>query len=64
MLHGNKLYRVPEAADVLNVSVKTLWSWIGTQKIGVTRLCGRSVRISQQELDRIVADGSSPARNA
>lgn len=60
---AKQLYRVPEAAEKWNVSPKTVWNWIAQGMIGVIRL-GRAVRISQQEIDRLIEEGSCPARRA
>ena len=39
-----KLLKVPEAAEMLALSQKTVWQWIGERRIGVIRL-GRAVRV-------------------
>lgn len=57
-----KLHRVPEAAGEMNISVKTLWNWIAQGRIAVVRIGGRAVRIPQQEIDRLIEEGYSPAR--
>jgi excisionase family DNA binding protein len=57
-----KLHRVPEAAGEMNISAKTLWNWISQGKIAVVRLGGRAVRISQEEIDRLIEEGTQPAR--
>jgi excisionase family DNA binding protein len=56
-----KLLKVPEVAEQLNLSPKTIWMWIARKEIGVHRI-GGSVRIAQSELDRILAEGEQPAR--
>ena len=56
-----KLLKVPEAADMLALSQKTVWQWIGERRIGVVRL-GRAVRIPQSEIDRLLEEGTTPAR--
>jgi excisionase family DNA binding protein len=56
-----RLHKVPEGARELNLSEKCLWDWIGKRKIGVVRL-GRAVRIPQSEIDRLIEEGSTPAR--
>ncbi len=55
------LWRVPEAAASLSVAEKTLRMWIGSRKVGVVRL-GRSVRVPQTEIDRLITEGFTPAR--
>lgn len=56
-----KLFKVPEAAEALALSQKTVWQWIALRKIGVIRL-GRAVRIPQPEIDRLIEEGATPAR--
>lgn len=46
----------------MSISPKTVWKWIGQGRIAVTRIGGRSVRIPQSEIDRLVEEGYSPAR--
>jgi len=58
-----RLLKVPEAAEVLALSQKTLWQWIGQRRIGVVRL-GRAVRVPVSEIDRLMEEGSTPARRA
>ena len=53
------LSKVPEAASKLAISQKTLWAWIGARKIGVHRV-GRSVRIPESEIKRILREGYCP----
>lgn len=54
-----KLNRVPEGAEKLGISQKTLWQWIGARKIGVHRV-GRAVRIPESEIQRILSEGYCP----
>jgi excisionase family DNA binding protein len=56
-----RLLKVPEAAEMLALSQKTVWQWIGERRIGVVRL-GRAVRIPQAEIDRLMEEGTTPAR--
>jgi len=56
-----KLLRVPEAAEILALSQKTVWQRIGERRIGVVRL-GRAVRIPQSEIERLMEEGTTPAR--
>ena len=46
---------------MLSLSQKTVWQWIGERRIGVIRL-GRAVRVPISEVDRLIEEGSSPAR--
>jgi excisionase family DNA binding protein len=56
-----ELMTVPDSADLLSVSPKTLWAWISAGRIGVVRL-GRCVRIKNSEIQRLIEEGSTPAR--
>jgi excisionase family DNA binding protein len=55
-----KVVRVPDAAEMLALSPKTLWQWIGERRIGVVRL-GRAVRIPLSEIERLMEEGTTPA---
>lgn len=55
-----KLVKVPEAAEMLTLSQKTLWQWVGSRRIGVIRL-GRAVRIPLSEIERLLEEGTTPA---
>jgi excisionase family DNA binding protein len=55
------LLKVPEAAEMLALSPKTLWQWVSARQIGVVRL-GRAVRVPWSEIDRLVEEGTTPAR--
>jgi excisionase family DNA binding protein len=58
---STRLLKVPEVADILALSQKTVWQWIGLRRIAVVRL-GRAVRIPQSEIDRLMEEGTTPAR--
>lgn len=55
-------YRVPEAAALLAQHPKTIWNRIGNGDIAVYRI-GRSVRIGESEIRRILEEGFQPARH-
>ena len=57
---GHQLHKVPEFAAALNMHPKTVWAWIGQGKVGVVRL-GRAVRIKQEEIDRLIEEGTTSA---
>ena len=48
-----QLYTVKEVANILAISVYTIRAWIQRKKIKVVRM-GKSVRIPQSELERII----------
>jgi excisionase family DNA binding protein len=58
-----KLVRVPEAAELLSISPKTLWAYVAARKIDTVRI-GRSVRIPTSAIDRLIDEGTTPARVA
>ncbi len=60
MTPGSKLLRVNEAAERLNLSPKTIWAMIYRRDIEVVRI-GRSVRIAQDAIDRLIERGTVPA---
>jgi excisionase family DNA binding protein len=60
---NEKKYKVPEAARLSGHSAKTWWNWIAEGRVGVYRI-GRSVRIGESEIKRLLEQGYSPARSA
>jgi excisionase family DNA binding protein len=56
-----KLLKIPEASELLALSQKTVWQWIAERRIGVVRL-GRAVRIPLSEIERLMEEGTTPAR--
>jgi excisionase family DNA binding protein len=57
----NELLTIPEFASALRLKPSAVRRWIGERKISIVRV-GRLVRISTAELDRIVSEGTRPAR--
>ena len=55
------LLKVPEAARQLGLAEKSCWSWVYSGKIGFHRI-GRSIKIPQSEIDRILDEGYTPPR--
>ena len=55
-----KLLRVPEAAELLNISQKATWAMIYRRDIDVVRI-GRSVRIPLSAIDQLIERGTVPA---
>ena len=51
---------VPEVAEKLRISEKTVWAWIGARRLAVHRI-GRSVRVSDLEIQRVLESGFMPA---
>ena len=58
-----KKYKVPEVAVILGKAEKTIWTMVGDGRIGVYRI-GRSVRIGEGEINRILEEGFTPARRS
>jgi excisionase family DNA binding protein len=58
-----ELNKVRKFAEKLNIAEKTAWGWIAQGRVGVVRL-GRSVRVPQEEIDRLIEEGFTPARQA
>lgn len=58
---SNRLVDVSEAADRLGLSTLTLYKWVANRRIGHVKL-GRAIRISEDEIRRLVDVGSRPAR--
>ena len=56
-----KLLKVPQAAELLRLSQKTIWQWVAERRIGVVRL-GRAVRVPLGEVERLIDEGATPAR--
>jgi excisionase family DNA binding protein len=50
---NQRMYKVNEFAEALNLSPKTIWAWVYSGKLTVVRL-GRAVRIKQSELERLL----------
>jgi excisionase family DNA binding protein len=57
-----RLLKVPEAANRLNLSVKTTWKMVYGRKFDVVRI-GRSVRITEESIDKLIDDGTIPAHD-
>ena len=52
---------VRQAAELTNLSEATWRAWVLKRKVKTVRL-GRRVRIPLTELDRLVSEGTTPAR--
>jgi excisionase family DNA binding protein len=57
----HQLLTVPEAADQLGLSARTLWEWLAQRRLECVKL-GRAVRIRQAVIDDLIARGTVPAR--
>jgi len=52
---------VAEAAKQLGLRESTIRAWISQRRLGYVRL-GRAVRIPLEEVERLIAEGTIPAR--
>ena len=57
-----KLLTVAESAHELGLKPGTIRAWIAQRRIGVVRL-GRAVRIPVQEIERLIVEGTMPAKD-
>ena len=58
-----KLYTVQETAEALRIRPSTVRAWVLRRKINTFRV-GRAVRISADEIKRVLEDGLRPAKGA
>jgi excisionase family DNA binding protein len=58
---NDTLLTVPEFATALRLKPSAVRRWIGERKIGVIHV-GRLIRIPAAELERIVREGTRPAK--
>ncbi len=56
-----KLLTIVEASEALRIKRSTLRAWILRRKVASFRV-GRSVRISAEEVERVLSEGLRPAR--
>lgn len=57
-----RLLRVEEAAEVLNVKPSTVRAWLLRRKLPFVRIGLRAVRIPRDAVERLIAEGTIPAR--
>ena len=58
-----RMYEVPEAAEVLKVSQWTIWSWLKSGKLHGSKVGDRRV-IRESELERLIVDDPQPRKSA
>jgi excisionase family DNA binding protein len=56
------LLRVPEAARLLSIQESTLRAWLLARRVSIVRLGPRCVRIPASEVQRLITEGTIPAR--
>jgi excisionase family DNA binding protein len=59
--HRDPPLRIEDAALALALAEKTLRDWIAQRRLAVIRL-GRAIRIPQSEVDRLLEEGTVPAK--
>lgn len=57
-----KLLTVEEAAAALSVKVATIRAWLLARRLAKVRVGRRAVRVPLTEVERIIAEGTIPAR--
>jgi excisionase family DNA binding protein len=57
-----KLLRVAEVADILSVKESTVRAWLLARTVAKVRVGRRAVRVPVSEVERLIAEGSIPAR--
>ena len=61
-MREERLLRVAEVAQRLGLQVSTIRRWLLLHRIEAVHLGDRAVRIKESEVDRIVLQGTVPAR--
>ena len=56
------LLRVEQAAEFLNVKPSTVRAWLLKRKLPYVRVGARAVRIPRASLEKLVSEGTVPAR--
>ena len=57
-----QLLTIPEAAVRMHISQKTTCKMVYGRKVAVVRI-GRSVRIREDSIDKLIDDGTTPAND-
>ena len=55
------MVNVRQAAEELGLSVACVRKWIGERRMEYVRL-GRAIRVPAAEIDRLIAEGTIPAK--
>jgi excisionase family DNA binding protein len=62
MQRAKTMLRVSEAAEELGLRQTTLRDWLLKRKIGYVKVGSRAVRVPRTEVDRVISEGTMPAR--
>lgn len=57
----NQLLTVAAVAEMLGLKESTIRAWVAQRRIAIVRL-GRAIRIPLEETNRLIAQGTIPAR--
>ena len=57
----NSYKRPNEAAKYLSIALSTFWLYVKQKKLAVRKLSAKVTVVSQEELDRFIAEGYSDA---
>jgi excisionase family DNA binding protein len=57
-----ELLRVKQFAEAANIREATVRAWVLHRKISIVRLGGHAIRIPRNELERLIREGTIPAR--
>jgi excisionase family DNA binding protein len=57
-----KLLTVKQAGEALGLKPSTMRAWVLRRKIGYVRVGSRAVRVPLAEVERLIAEGTIPAR--
>ena len=60
---STKLWRLHEVAKELRVPVSTVEAWVKENKVAIVRTGPNTPRISQAEVERLIARSTVPARS-
>jgi len=59
---GGQLLRISEVAELLAVKESTIRAWLLARRLPRVRVGRRAVRVPLAEVERIIAEGTIPAR--
>lgn len=58
-----RLLRLEEAAERLGLKLSTVRFWVWQRKIEIVRV-GRAVRVKEDTVERLIEDGTVPAKRS
>jgi excisionase family DNA binding protein len=60
---AHRLKTLQQVADELNLSIHTIRAWVAQRRLRYVKL-GRSVRVSEDEVERVIQLGDVPPRSS